>query len=321
MVELSAAGGLPPLDAAGVAAVAQLLRPHVRRTPVLELDAAELGLAPAPLVLKLEHLQHAGSFKARGAFANLLLRRAPPAGVVAASGGNHGAAVAFAAGALGIPATIFVPGASSPAKRARIAAAGARLEVVGATYDEARAAAEAFAAATGALDVPAFDGPATILGAGSLGLELVAQAPGVHTVLAAVGGGGLLAGIATAAPPHLSVVGIEPIGAPTLHDALAAGAPVDAPVGSVALDSLAPRRVGTLTFSALARRGVVGRLVSDEAIEATQRLCWDRLRLVLEPGGCTALAALVAGAYTPAPGEVVAVVLSGANTTAVDFGR
>ena len=304
-----------------IASVATLIRPHVLCTPVAFLDRSAFGLDPGPLVLKLEQLQHSGSFKARGAFANLLLRPVPSAGVVAASGGNHGAAVAYAAQALGVRAHVFVPEVSSPAKIERIRSYGADLVVGGATYAEALAASEEWAASSGALPVPAFDQIETILGAGSLGAELRRQAPAVSTVLASVGGGGLLAGISAAYAGRARVIGVEPTGAPTLTGALRAGWPVDAEAGSVAIDSLAPRRVGQHTFAVIREfvRQVV--LVSDEDIVRAQELLWDRLRLVAEPGGCAALAALLTGGYSPGPDETVAVVISGANTTAVDFRR
>jgi threonine dehydratase len=311
-------------DAIGRDAVAQVLpviRPFVRTTPMIRIDRVELGIAPGPLVLKLEHLQHSGSFKTRGAFANLLLNDVPEAGVVAASGGNHGAAVAYAAAALGVPATVFVPEVSSPAKLARIEAYGARLVVGGASYDDARRAAAAWQEGSGALDIPAFDSVATILGAGSIALELQRQAPDADTVLAGVGGGGLLSGLCAGYDGAASVIGVEPEGAPTMTEALRAGGPADAPVGSVALDSLAPRRVGVHTYAVASRLGSGTVLVDDATITATQRLLWDRLRLVLEPGGCAALGALVNGTFAPGPSETVAVVLSGANTTAVDFDR
>ncbi len=311
-------------ESIGRDAVSEMLpaiRPYVRTTPVIRIDRAELGLSAGPLVLKLEHHQHSGSFKARGAFANLLMGAIPPAGVVAASGGNHGAAVAYAARRLGVEATVFVPEVSSPAKLARIEAYGAHLVVGGASYDEARAAAGRWHEETGALDVPAFDAVGTVLGAGSAAIELQFQAPDVDTVIASVGGGGLVAGLCAGYDGAASVVGAEPDGAPTLTEALRAGHPADAPVGSVAIDSLAPRRVGVHTYNVIARLGSGAVLVDDASIVATQRLLWDRLRLVLEPGGCTSLGALVSGAYAPAPGETVAVVLSGANTTAVDFDR
>jgi threonine dehydratase len=304
-----------------IASVATLIRPYVLCTPVVFLDRSTFGLDPGPLVLKLEQLQHSGSFKARGAFANLLLRPLPSAGVVAASGGNHGAAVAYAAQALGVTAHVFVPEVSSPAKIERIRGYGADLVVGGASYAEALAASEEWAASSGALPVHAFDQIETILGAGSLGAELRHQAPAVSTVLASVGGGGLLAGTSAAYAGQARVIGVEPTGAPTLTQALRAGGPMDAEVGSVAIDSLAPRQVGQHTFAVIREfvRQVV--LVSDEDITTAQELLWDRLRLVAEPGGCAALAALLSGAYSPGPDETVAVVISGANTTAVDFRR
>jgi threonine dehydratase len=309
------------ISSTAVASVAGQIGPYIRRTPVLTIDRAELGLAPGPLAIKLEQLQHSGSFKVRGAFANLLLRTIPPAGVVAASGGNHGAAVAFAARSVGVPAKIFVPEVSSPAKVARIRSYGADLVVGGASYHEARAASEDWAATSGALQVPAFDQKETILGAGSLGLELYEQLPASTAVLASVGGGGLLAGICAGYPGPAAIIGVEPAGAPTLTRALAAGRPVDAEVGSVAVDSLAPRQIGARNFPVLRDRVREVLLVSDAEIGSAQELLWDRLRLVGEPGGCTALAAVLAGRYTPGPDDQVAVVLSGANTTAVDFGR
>ncbi len=295
------------------------IAPHLRHTPVLHTDAATLGAPPGPLTLKLELLQHAGSFKARGAFANLMLRQAPPAGVIAASGGNHGAAVAYAAAQLGIVAHIFVPTVSSPAKIDRIRRFGARLTVVGERYADALAASEDFARDTGALQVHAFDQPETILGQATLGLELSRQAPEIDTVLAAVGGGGHIAGIAAWYRGNVRVIGVEPRLAPTLHDAFKAGAPVDAPTGSVAADSLAPRRVGELTFpiaKAFVERVV---LVEDEDILRAQAALWDAARIVAEPGGATAFAALLRGAYQPVPGERVAAIVCGGNTAAVSF--
>jgi threonine dehydratase len=309
------------LTPAAVAAVEERIRPYVRYTPVIGLDRADFGLTAGPLILKLEQLQHSGSFKARGAFANLLLRDVPAAGVAAASGGNHGAAVAYAAGVLGVPARIFVPEVSSAAKISRIREYGADLVVDGATYSDALAVSRRWIADSGAMPVQAFNQEETVLGAGTVGLELRRQAPQADVVLAAVGGGGLLSGIATALTgAGVRVIGVEPEGAPTMTDALAAGRPVDAATGSVAVDSLAPRQVGALTFRVVAERvhGVV--LVSDNAILAAQRALWDKLRLVAEPGGAAALAALLSGRYVPEPGENVAVVISGANTTAVSLG-
>lgn len=311
--------GVTLVNRQAIRSVEPVIRPYVRYTPVITVDRAELGLPPGPLVLKLEHLQHSGSFKVRGAFANLLLRGVPEAGVVAASGGNHGAAVAYAAHVLGIRARIYVPEVSSPAKIARIRGYGAGLVVGGASYAEALAASEQWVASSGAMPVHAFDQPETMLGAGTLAAELATQDGGVTSVLASVGGGGLLAGITAWYAGRVKIIGAEPAGAPTLTRALRAGRPVDAEVGSVAVDSLAPRRMGELTFPVLQRHAVQAVLVTDEAIRDTQELLWQRLRIVAEPGGCAALAALVSGRYVPMPGERVAIVISGANTTAVDF--
>jgi threonine dehydratase len=298
-----------------------VIRPHVRLTPVVEVAGADLGLAPVSLVLKLEYLQHAGVFKTRGAFANLLTRDVPAAGVVAASGGNHGAAVAYAAMRLGIRAKIFVPTVSSPAKIQRIRDYGADLAVGGERYADALAASEAWGASSGALAIHAFDQVETILGQGTLALELASQAPDLDTVLVPVGGGGLIGGIAAWYAGAVRVVGVEPRGAPTLTDALQAGRPVDAEAGSIAADSLAPRRVGELMFPIA--RAHVDRvlLVSDADIRRAQDTLWASLRIVAEPGGAAALAGLISGGYAPAPGERVGIVISGANTTAVDFGQ
>ncbi|HEX6211857.1 MAG TPA: threonine/serine dehydratase [Methylomirabilota bacterium] len=307
------------IDRAAIEKTHAVIRPHVRVTPVLELSGRELGLAPLSLTLKLELMQCSGSFKARGAFANLLARPIPPAGVVAASGGNHGAAVAYAARELGVRARIFVPTVSSPAKIARIRGYGAELVVGGERYAEALAASETYVRQSGALPVHAFDQVETLLGQGTLGLELDGQAPALDTLLVAVGGGGLIGGIAAWYAGRVRVIGVEPVAAPTLFEALRAGQPVDAPAGGLAADSLAPRRVGALMFP-IARAHVARvALVSDEAIRAAQQRLWESIRIVAEPGGAAPLAALLAGAYVPAPGERVGVVLSGGNTTAVDF--
>lgn len=312
------------IDRAAVAATETRIRPYIRHTPVIEVDAADFGvgdldLGGRPLALKLEFLQHSGSFKARGAFANLLLRPVPEAGVVAASGGNHGAAVAHAARTLGIRARIFVPRVASPAKIARIEASGAELVVGGELYADALAAAEACVAETGALAVHAYDQRETLLGQGTTALELERQVE-VDTLLVAVGGGGLIGGIAAAlAGTGIRVVGVEPEAAPTLHEALRAGRPVDAPAGGLAADSLAPRRVGTLMFP-LARDHVEQVvLVPDAAIAEAQSRLWATLRIASEPGGAAALSALLSGAYRPRPGERVAVLLCGANTHKVDL--
>ena len=309
------------IDRQTIAAAEKLIRPYIRHTPVVRVEAADLGLAAAPLVLKLELLQHTGSFKPRGAFVNLLTRQAPSAGVVAASGGNHGVAVAYAAGRLGLPATIFVPEVGAPAKLERIRGYGAELVVGGAVYADALAASEDFVARSGAMPVHAYDQPETMLGQGTVGYEIEQDAPDIDTLLVAVGGGGLIGGIAAWHAGRVRVVGVEPDGAPTLHDAMKAGRPVDAPAGSIAADSLAPRQVGALMFPIAQRFVDRVVLVPDAAIRDAQRLLWRELRLVAEPGGAAAMAALTSGRYQPAPDERVAVLLCGANTGAVDFDR
>lgn len=304
-----------------IAAAAKTIRPHVRRTPMLEIDGAELGLAGGPLALKLELMQHAGSFKPRGAFASLLLEAVPSAGVAAASGGNHGAAVAYAAQRLGLKARIFVPTISSPAKIERIRGLGAELVVEGERYVDALARCEAYCRESGARSIHAYDQAPTLLGQGTLGLEIEEQAPETNTLLVAVGGGGLIGGIAAALGGRVRIIGVEPDGAPSLHMALAAGKPVDAPQGSIAADSLAPLQVGQLMFPIAQAHVERVALVDDTAIRDAQRLLWDRLRIVAEPGGAAALAALTSRAYQPAAGERVCVLVCGGNTTAVDFER
>lgn len=302
------------IDRAAIEKTYELIRPHVRLTPALGTTGADLGLAPFPLTLKLELFQHSGSFKARGAFTNLMTRAIPAAGVVAASGGNHGAAVAYAAMRLGVPAKIFVPTVSSPAKIARIRSYGAALVVGGERYADALAASEAWTRASGALPVHAFDQPETLLGQGTLAFELDRQAP-LDTLLVAVGGGGLIGGIAAWYASRVRVIGVEPEAAPTLFEALRAGRPVDAPAGGLAADSLAPKRVGEVMFP-IARAHVARVvLVSDDAIRRAQQALWESFRVVAEPGGAATVAALVSGAYVPAAGERVGVVLSGGNTT------
>lgn len=299
--------------------VAELIAPHIRRTPTVEIDASELGLPPARLTLKLELLQHSGSFKARGVFTNMLLREVPAAGVVAASGGNHGAAVAYAAMKLGKRATIFVPTVSSPAKQERIRRYGAELVVTGERYADALAASEQWAAETGAMKIHAYDQTETLLGQGTLGLELQEQAPDLDTVLIAVGGGGLIGGVAAWYAGDTKVIGVEPEAAPTLNWALKAGEPVDAPAGGLAADSLAPKRVGELMFPIAQAWVSEVVLVSDEEILESQKVLWETLKIVAEPGGAAAFAAIVSGRYKPQPRERVGVVICGGNTDAVRF--
>lgn len=301
-----------------IAAIATLIAPHVRRTPVMTVEAADFGLEGQPLTFKLEFLQHSGTFKARGAFANILKREGAEHGVVAASGGNHGAAVAYAAQQLGYKARIYVPAISSPAKIARIQSYGAEVVIGGDSYVDAYNASREWAAAHGGLELHAYDAFETVAGQGTMALELSEQVPDLDTVLIAVGGGGLIAGAAAWFGGKTRLVGVEPVNAPTLHAALAAGEPVDVPVKGVAADSLGARRIGSHCF-ALRRQIDRAVLVSDEAIVAAQKRIWDVLRIVAEPGGAAALAALLAGAYVPAPEEKVGVVLCGANTTAVKF--
>ncbi len=304
-----------------ILATDRLIRPHIRRTPVIEVAGADFGLDLGRLTLKLELFQHAGSFKARGAFANLLARPIPAAGVVAASGGNHGAAVAYAAMKLGLPAKIFVPGVSSPAKVARIRDYGAALGIVGESYADALAASEEWAARSGALPVHAFDQDETLLGQASLGRELEQQAGDIDALLVAVGGGGLIGGIAAWYGDAVRMIGVEPEAAPTLTRALAAGRPVDAEAGGIAADSLAPRRIGERVFPIAQRHVERVVLVADAAIRQAQEALWQVLRIVAEPGGAAALAALLSGGYRPRRDEHVGVIISGGNTTAVDFTR
>jgi threonine dehydratase len=309
------------IDRARIALTEHQIRPYIRRTPIIAVEARDFGLdLPNVLTLKLEFMQHSGSFKARGAFTNLLSRSVPPAGVVAASGGNHGAAVAFAARRLGIPARIFVPSIASPAKLKQIAAQGAELVVGGALYADALAASEGWVAQSGALPVHAYDQEETLLGQGTIGLELEQQAPELDTLLVAVGGGGLIGGIAGWYAGRIRVIGIEPEAAPTLYRALEAGAPVDAPAGGIAADSLAPRRVGSLMFPLAQRHVDRVVLVPDAAIRQAQEALWRVLRIVAEPGGAAAFAALLSGRYVPQPAERVGMLVCGANTSAVDFG-
>ncbi len=299
-------------------AAASRLSRYVRHTPILRLAGSELGLS-YPVCLKLELLQHAGSFKPRGAFNRLLCASPSPRAVIAASGGNHGAAVAYAARELGIGAEIFVPGPTPAAKVARIASYGARVVQVGAAYSDALEASRARQAETGALEVHAYDDPDVLAGQGTVGREFEADAPDLTHILVATGGGGLIGGIAAWYASRAEVISVEPEGCPTLHSALRAGAPVAAPVGGVAADSLGAKQVGALMFPIAVKHVARAVLVSDAAILEAQRLLWDRLRLVAEPGGATALAALLSGAFLPpetSPSKHVSVgvIVCGANT-------
>jgi threonine dehydratase len=311
--------GQATVDRESIARTYKLIRPHIRRTPAIDVDGADFGLDGIRTVLKLELLQHTGSFKTRGAFANLLMREIPEAGVVAASGGNHGAAVAFAARKLGKPARIFVPAVASLEKQERIRGYGADLVVIGDRYVEALAASEEWAAQSGALRIHAYDQAETLLGQGTVGLEFEEQDPQLDTLLVAVGGGGLIGGIAAWYGGRIKVVGVEPEAAPTLAKALAAGHPVDIEVGGIAADSLGAGCAGELMFSIAQTYVDCVRLVADEAILKAQKALWTTLRIVAEPGGAAALAALLSRRYQTKPGERVGVLVCGGNT-AVAFG-
>jgi threonine dehydratase len=292
--------------------------PHIRRTPVMRLEAGALGV-DANVVLKLESLQYTGSFKPRGAFNCILSSSVPQAGVIAASGGNHGAAVAFAAQKLGHRAEIFVPSTSPRNKVERLREYGAEVCVTGRDYAEALAASRERAAKTGALAVHAYDDARVLAGQGTLGMELEEQEPGLDSVLIAAGGGGLIGGVACWYQDRARLISVEPERAPSLAKALAAGRVVEVEVSGVAADSLGARRVGDLMFP-IARKFVSRAvLVSDEQIIHAQRLLWRSLRLIAEPGGATALAGLLSGAYQPASGERVGVVICGANAEFAGF--
>jgi threonine dehydratase len=304
-----------------ITAIYHSIRPYIRQTPVIEVNLTDFGLGQSEVMFKLELLQHSGSFKARGAFAHLLSRRLPQAGIVAASGGNHGAAVAYAAMKFGVTARIYVPRISSPAKIERIRGYGADLIIAGESYADALAASESWITLSGAISVHAFDQVETLLGQGTIGLELEAQGPHLDTLLVAVGGGGLIGGIAGWYAGRMRIIGVEPESAPTLSRALEAGKPVDAEAGGIAADSLAPRRIGELVFP-IAKKYVSGVvLVSDDEIREAQEALWKVLRIVAEPGGAAAFAALLSGRYCPQPQERIGVLISGGNTVAVDFNR
>lgn len=315
------------LDRDDITDAARRVSGHVRRTPVQLVGAGDDWL-PAGGCLKLEQLQHTGTFKARGAFNRILSARErgeldPAIGIVVASGGNAGLANAFAARAVGVPATVFVPTTSSPTKLRRLQEYGAKVVPSGTEYADAYEAAMEHVAGTGAVYCHAYDQPEICAGAGTLGLELLEQldqvGAEVDTVVVATGGGGLMAGVATAVEGRAGVVAVEPVNAPTLHDALAAGAPVDVAVSGVAADSLGARRLGSIAWEVARRTEVVNVLVEDADLMAARRETWDRYRLVLEPGAAAPVAALLSGAYRPGEGERVAVVLCGANTDPSDL--
>lgn len=302
-----------------IKATEQVIRPYIRRTPIIEVDGADFGLDSIRLIFKLELFQHAGSFKARGAFTNMLTREVPPAGVVAASGGNHGVAVAFAAMKLGKPATIFVPSVASPAKVDRIRKCDAELIIAGDRYAQSLEASEAWTRQSGAMPIHAYEGDETLLGQATLGMELEEQDPELDSVLVAVGGGGLIGGVAAWYGDRLKLISVEPMEAPTLNLALNAGRPVDSPAGGIAADSLAPRQVGQQMFPIAQQYVNTSILVSDEEIIAAQKRLWETMRVAAEPGGAAAFAGLLSGRYKPERGERVGVIVCGGNTDKVKF--
>ncbi len=293
-----------------IAAAGRRIEAHVHRTPILETTALIEG---RKIELKLENTQLTGSFKVRGAFNTLLSSDVPDVGVVAASGGNHGAAVAYAARALGHRATIFVPEMAGPSKIALIRENGADLHIVPGIYSNALAEAEAFEAKTGAMQIHAYDAAMTLAGQGTLMREWESQFLASETVLIAVGGGGLIGGALAWLEGRRNIVAVEPERAPTLHAALEAERPVEVEVGGISANALGARRIGQMCFDLATEHHIQSVLVTDEAIAEAQSLLWRTCRQWVEPAGATALAALTAGAYTPAPGELVAVLVCGAN--------
>ncbi len=301
-----------PVTPDAVRAAYARIAPHIRRTPIMPLKRGAFGL-DGDVTFKLEFLQHAGSFKARGAFNNLISRQAPAVGVAAASGGNHGAAVAYAAQQFGVKARIFVPEISSPAKVEAIRRFGADIVIGGPTYYEAFEACSAYVAQSGAMMVSAFDAVETMAGQGTTALEWEEQGGKPDSVLVAAGGGGLISGIAAYWGRSVKVIGVEPAGSRALHAALEAKGPVDVPVKSVAADSLGARNVGPLVYAVASQTVDHVALVEDEAIVLAQRTLWRDFRIASEPGGAAAFAALLSGAYKPAKGEKLGVLLCGGN--------
>jgi threonine dehydratase len=307
------------IDQDSIEQAAARIADYVRVTPCIAMEPRAFG-SPARLTLKLELMQHTGSFKPRGAFNRILSAQVPDAGVIAASGGNHGAAVAYAARELGHVAEIFVPEPTPDIKVERLRRYGARVVLIGANYSEAHAASRERARASGALEVHAYDHVDVLAGQGTLAREFERQAERLDTLLVAVGGGGLIGGVAAWFAGRLKVIGVEPGRCPTLYAAREAGEPVDVDVSGVAADSLGARRIGGLAF-AIAQRYVQDVvLVTDEEIRRTQRALWEGLRFLAEPGGAAALAGLRAGKYQPEPGERVGIIICGGNTDPSRFG-
>ncbi len=301
---------------AAISEAATRIAPFIRKTPVMDVILPGID---APVCLKLELFQHTGSFKARGAFANLVGEPVPAAGVAAASGGNHGAAVAYAAKVLDLPARIFVPSISSPAKVARIASYGATIVQSGANYQEALSLCQDYVKQSGALNIHAYNAQGTLNGQGTLALELEGQMPDLDTVLVAVGGGGLIGGIASWYQSRTKIIGVEPQTCNALHAALGAGTPVTIKPSGLATDSLGASAAGALMFPIAQKYVDHVALVSDEDIRAAQRHLWTTTQIITEPGGATAFAALLSGRYRPARGERVGVIVCGANTPLATF--
>ncbi len=299
------------IDRQTITEAASRIAPFIRKTPVMQIAVPGID---RPVTLKLELFQHSGSFKPRGAFNNLVGAKMPAAGLAAASGGNHGAAVAYAAQCLGIPARIFVPRISSPAKVARIAGYGAAVVQEGANYQAAVGLCENYVRESGALNIHAYNTEATLNGQGTLGLELESQAPDLDTVLVAVGGGGLIGGIASWYQSKVKIVGVEPVTCNALHAGLESGAPVTIKPSGLAADSLGASSAGSLMFSIAQKHVSHVALITDDDIRSAQRFLWSKAQLVTEPGGAAALASLLSGTYMPAKGERVGVIVCGANT-------
>ncbi|MDQ2662436.1 MAG: threonine/serine dehydratase [Candidatus Eremiobacteraeota bacterium] len=306
------------VDRPNILQASKRIAKHIRVTPTLPLESHAFAI-DASLTLKLELFQVSGSFKARGAFNRILCAESTAAGVIAASGGNHGAAVAYAARALTMRAEIFVPTTSAAVKIRRLREYGAHVTVIGDTYADALTASRERARETGALEVHAFDHCDVIAGAATMALEFERQVPALDTIVVAVGGGGLIAGVASWYDERVKIVAAESEGCPTLHAALEAGEPVDVVTGGLAADSLGARRVGAIAFKMLQKTGVSSVLVPDVAIAQAQVALWDSVRVLAEPGGATALAALLCGAYTPSPGERVGVVVCGGNVSPATY--
>jgi threonine dehydratase len=303
----------PLVSRADVERAYGLIAAHVRRTPVLELLPGELPGLSVPVTLKLELLQHAGSFKTRGAFHRVLTSDVPAAGLITASGGNHGAALAHVGHTLGYRAEIFVPESSPPMKAARIRSLGGTVVLGGAVYDDAQAAANERVKESGALMVHPFNHIDTVAGAGTCALEMMEQIGEFDTVLSATGGGGLTSGTAAYLGSDAQVISVEPATSCAMASALAAGRVVPVEVSGMAIDSLGAKQAGDVTYRVCADAGVRALTVTDDAIRDTQRALWTALRLVVEPGGAAALAALLSGAYRPAAGERVVAIVCGAN--------